>query len=187
MRSPVDPKATLQRTEIRPGLTAFVCPSSSGCWIEGETYWNWLRAQPEFPALSASSDGPSAELETDTDRALLSPRSGRLMRRFRVGSGLGFHVEYDSLTPGFWLDAGEYHALEQRSLHDELHLICTAQYQKTLREAEREGRLRDRQRDRFGDADWARLQETAAWLRGLDEPRVALAILAELTDDADTD
>jgi hypothetical protein len=174
MRSPVDPKATL-------------CPSSSGCWIEGETYWNWLRAQPEFPALSASSDGPSAELETDTDRALLSPRSGRLMRRFRVGSGLGFHVEYDSLTPGFWLDAGEYHALEQRSLHDELHLICTAQYQKTLREAEREGRLRDRQRDRFGDADWARLQETAAWLRGLDEPRVALAILAELTDDADTD
>ncbi|MEZ6164021.1 MAG: hypothetical protein R3B67_06250 [Phycisphaerales bacterium] len=44
-----------------------------------------------------------------------------------MGSGLGFHVDFDP-TSGFWLDKGEYESLRSHNLHDELHLICSPEY-----------------------------------------------------------
>lgn len=182
MKSPIDPKSTLERREIHPGLEGFICPSSGGCWIDGETYWNWLRAQPGFPKPTQSTEGPSVELATDTERAVLSPRTGRLMRRFRVGSGLDFHIDYDAAAPGFWFDAGEFGMLVERSLHDEIHLICTERYQRKLRELGKSEGLRARRIALLGEEVIDRLESTARWLRTLEHPEVADAVLRDLLD-----
>lgn len=136
MQSPRDARSSLESREILPGLVAFACPTTGGCWIDGEAYWNWLRAQPGFPHPTPAVDGPPVSLEADATKALLSPRSGRLMRKYRVGRGLDFSIDFDSSTGGFWLDREELETLQARSMQDELHLICSPEYQAQLRAME---------------------------------------------------
>jgi len=136
MRSPRNAHAVLVAREIAKGLTAHICPDSGGCWIDGKAYWDWWQQQPEFPRPAPATDGPPVAVETDTGSALISPRSGRLMRKYRVGRGLDFHIDFDASTGGFWLDRGEYEALRARGMHDELHLICSSEYQSQLRAME---------------------------------------------------
>lgn len=120
------------QAEIEPGLIAYTCPKSGGVWIDHKHYWDWLLKQPGFPKpIPAISDMPIA-INDPHNRPLISPDSGRLMTKYRVGHGLSFRIDHDSVSGGFWLDQDEYKLLRQRNLHDELHLICSPQYQQEL-------------------------------------------------------
>ncbi|PHQ78862.1 MAG: hypothetical protein COB69_09120 [Phycisphaera sp.] len=182
MQSPLDKRATLVRYEISPGLPAWKCPTSGGLWINGKEYWNWLRNQPNFPNVRQSIEGCDVQVE-DTDRVLISPTSGRLMTKFRVGKGLGFRVDYDSATGGFWLDKDEYDALVERDLHDELHLICDGDYQKKLRAHDRAESRRERLAHALGNEGKGRVESLAAWVAEHPDTELIRAYFLELLDD----
>lgn len=178
MHSPRDRKATLERIELEPGLAGYVCPTTGGHWIDGDAYWAWLRAQPsrlpEKPAESAE-----VRAVDDADDALISPRSGRVMRKFEVGRGLRFRIDFDAASGGFWLDGGEYEALRARNMHDELNLIASDEWQRKLRVERSREVARARLRDVLGAADFERLEATIAWIDC--HPHVDL-LLAELLE-----
>lgn len=132
MKSPVEPSTSLVQREIEPGLIAYTCPKSGGIWIDHKHYWDWLLKQPGFPkSTPAISDLPVPDTDTH-NKPLISPESGRLMTKYRVGHALNFRIDHDSVSGGFWLDKGEYDLIRTRNLHDELHLICSPEYQQEL-------------------------------------------------------
>ena len=183
MQSPLDKRATLVRCEISPGLPALKCPGTGGLWINGKEYWNWLRNQPSFPNLQQSTEGCDIYVE-DTDRVVISPASGRLMKKFRVGKGLGFRIDFDSATGGFWLDKDEYDALQERGLHDELHLICDDDYQKKLRAHDRAESRRERLACALGNDGKNRVESLAAWAAEHPDTELIRAYFLELLDNS---
>lgn len=178
MHSPRDRKATLELKELEPGLECHVCPSTGGHWIDGNTYWAWLRAQPtRLPEKPA--EGAEVRAVDDTEDALISPRSGRLMRKFEVGRGLRFRIDFDAASGGFWLDSGEYEALKARNLHDELNLIASDEWQRALRAERSREAARARLRDLLGEAGFERLEGTIAWIDSHPHGDLLLAELLE--------
>ncbi len=178
MHSPRDRKATLERTELEPGLACHVCPTTGGHWIDGDAYWAWLRAQPgRLPEKPA--DGSEVRAVDDADDALISPRNGRVMRKFEVGRGLRFRIDFDAASGGFWLDGGEYEALKARNLHDELNLIASDEWQRALRADRSREAARARLREVLGGADYERLEATIDWIEGHPHGDLLLAELLE--------
>jgi len=164
MQSPRDPNATLVRTELLPGLIAHRCPTSGGIWIDTIAYWDWVKAQPGFPEPSVSFESPvPASIDDDSDQPLISPRSGRLMRKCKAGSGLGFRIDFDP-SSGFWLDRDEYETLRSHSLHDELHLICSPAYQRELVRMQTTRAEQQRFEQRLGAEACERISAFADWI-----------------------
>lgn len=187
MKSPRDPNATLVQTEIHPGLVAYICPSSGGCWIDGKHYWEWLLKQPGFPKLIPETQGDPVSVEDDNDRPMISPESGHLMRKCRVGSGLDFRIDFDAVSRGFWLDHGEYQILESRNLHDELHLICSPEYQMKLVELDSAKAQAERFEQLLGRDGCERIEAFAAWMNADEQQRDHSVIMAYLQSCLDQD
>lgn len=183
MKSPRDPCATLVQTEIHPGLIAHICPSSGGCWIDGKHYWQWLLKQPGFPKPIPETTGEPSSVQDDTDRPLISPESGHLMRKCRVGSGLDFRIDFDATSRGFWLDKDEYQILESRNLHDELHLICSPEYQMKLVELDSDKAQSDRFERLLGRDACQRIQAFADLLSTSDDQSISMAYLHKCLED----
>ncbi|MAY74348.1 MAG: hypothetical protein CMJ31_06405 [Phycisphaerae bacterium] len=111
-------------------------------WIDGQAYWVWLGGRKTVRATLEAA--PGSEAQVGEDDAVLSPRSRRIMRKYRVGQSLGFVIDHDSVSGGFWLDGEEFEALNERRLLDALHVICSDRYQAGLRDA---AALRAREND----------------------------------------
>ncbi|MFK7882580.1 MAG: hypothetical protein AB8F26_00160 [Phycisphaerales bacterium] len=128
MKSPIPPHARLVPKQLEDGLVVKMDPDSGGCWIDAGTYWEWVRRQPEFPGTLPDFSTVPLEAVNDSQCPLISPKSGRLMRKFDVGFGQSFRIDFDAASGAFWLDPGELEALRACGLHDALHLICSTSY-----------------------------------------------------------
>jgi len=163
MHSPVYPDVAMQLKEIEPGLEVYECPRSGGLWIPLQSYLTWKDRQP--PGAAAPGEALPTEPQDDSKQPVrICPESGRLLLRYRVGHGLPFHVDRSPATGGMWLDKGEWEAFKSRGLHVSLHLIFTAAYQRQVRSSEYVHRVTDTFAERIGAADFAKVQEFAAWL-----------------------
>jgi Zn-finger nucleic acid-binding protein len=183
MRSPIHTDIYLQRVELEPGLEAFQCPKSRGYWIPLQAYTTWQdRHRDRIRPLPAGYE-PHFE-ENAYQRTLICPESGCVLLRYRVGQGLNFRIDRSAKTGGVWLDAGEWEALKDKNLHDELHLIFGAPYQRRIRTDESHAQLRQLFAQRIGSADFVRVNEFRHWLH--QHPRQR-EILAYLLDENGTD
>jgi Zn-finger nucleic acid-binding protein len=178
MNSPVFPGTPMQLREIEPGLSVYECPKSGGLWIPLSNYLAWKEKQPPVGEI-ADGPGTASRPEDSRPRALLCPESGRLMLRYRVGHGLGFHIQRSPSTGGVWLDKGQWEALKKRGLHVGLHLIVTAGYQRNIRSAAYGQKLTETFCERIGAADFTRVSEFGAWLAQHSRRRDILCYLLE--------
>jgi Zn-finger nucleic acid-binding protein len=165
MHSPIDSHITLEAREIEPGLAGYECPKSGGVWLPLQSYLKWKESNAA--AAAGLPEGYVPEIADDSKQpAHLSPESGRVLVRYRVGHGLPFHVDRCPETGGIWLDRGEWEALKSKGLHTELNLIFTSSYQRHLRAAEFEERLERAFRDRIGDKAFQKVVEIKQWISG---------------------
>lgn len=185
MKSPVDRTSTMIQREIEPGLIAHTCPKSGGIWIDHEHYWKWLLNQPGFPKpIDSIDDLP--ELDTDEhNKPLISPESGRLMIKYRVGHGLKFRIDYDATSGGFWLDKGEYELIRKRNLHDELHLICSPEYQLELDKLDTKSIMDQRIESLLGPERCSVIRNLATMIEDPQIHSIAIAYLNQCLDEAD--
>lgn len=184
MKSPVDPTTTMIQREIEPGLIAYTCPKSGGIWIDHQHYWNWLLKQPGFPKPIESIDD-LPEIDTDEQsKPLISPESGRLMIKYRVGHGLKFRIDHDATSGGFWLDQGEYELIRERNLHDELHLICSPEYQLELDRLDTKAIMDQRIESLLGTERCTLIRKLASLLDDPQTQSVAIAYLNQCFEEA---
>lgn len=172
------------QSEIEPGLIAYTCPKTDGIWIDHKHYWDWLLKQPGFPKpLPAISDLPVPDTDPH-NTPLISPESGRLMTKFRVGHGLSFRIDHDPTSGGFWLDKDEYDHIRERNLHDELHLICSPQYQRELAKLDAESAMDQRTQELLGQDTCEHIRSLASKIQDPKLQSVAIAYLNQCLDES---
>lgn len=183
MQSPVFPETRMELTDIEPGLSAYLCPISGGAWIPLQSYLAWRELQPS-EVCQQSSERTPVPADDSQRRVLICPESGRLLIRYRVGHGLGFHVDLSPTTGGVWLDKGEWEALKTKGLHVQLNLIFTASYQRQIRTAEYEAELDQAFAARIGDEDFQRVATFKHWLAEHPKRRDIWCYLMQNLDEA---
>lgn len=175
MRSPLHPNTELVRCEIEKGLAAFQCPVSKGYWIPLQSYFTWREKSPR--SVTPLPDGYEPSFEHDSKSALFCPESGRLLHRYKVGQGLPFRVDRSPVTGGVWLDQGEWQALKSKDLHDQLHLVFTAPYQRNLRAADLARTFHEVLETRLGTEDFQKVQDFKTWMESHPETGYILSFL----------
>lgn len=106
-----------------------------------------------------------------------------MMRKCRVGSGLGFRIDFEPQS-GFWLDKGEYESLRAHNLHDELHLICSPEFQLELVRLRTTAAEQLRFEQKLGIETCERIRSFASWFSKLPDQQVAMSLLSSSVDDA---
>ena len=92
------------------------------------------------------------------------PDCDYILARVRVGHGIPFTVDRCRHCEGAWLDGGEWDALKERRLHDDLYLIFDDAWQKSIRREEHVRVTEDSFRRRLGDEAYNRAREIRGWL-----------------------
>jgi Zn-finger nucleic acid-binding protein len=134
-----------------------------GHWIRGETYYAWIeQANRAAPRAVEVHDVAPAH---DIPRAKLCPECHKIMRRYEVGHGVEFCIDRCATCAGIWFDANEWEQLQAHQLADRVHFIFSAAWQSELHRQRHDEAERARLRERLGNADFDRLQQTKQWIQ----------------------
>lgn len=166
MKCPVCLRNHSVSTQLPGGLTALACQVCQGHWIRRKSYECWLKLR----ALQASRDlepAPVAERRkprtTQRPMPRFCPDCRTFLMKYPVGLGFGFEIDTCGSCGGFWLDGGEWQALTDHGLHDELHQISSPNWQRSLREETRRANHSRRLEAALGP-DVERVREFRRWL-----------------------
>ncbi|MDH2433468.1 zf-TFIIB domain-containing protein [Pokkaliibacter sp. MBI-7] len=160
--------------ELKPSFIdslfrAHTCSHCGGNWILIEDYVTWKERHPEYQfAADMNLEERDAE---DSRQALLCPMTGVFMQKFRISLHSSHRLDYSSAVGGLWLDKGEWELLKKEGLAGSLNAVVTPQWQKRLQQQGAKEHFAELYRDKFGEADYARVQEVRAWLQA--HPRKA--------------
>ncbi len=175
MKCPVCKLETLERIQLLEGLPAHRCTRCEGIFLSSTQYWDWLKSQkpvePEIPLDDTDI------LRVDESAARICPDCGHLLTRYKVWPDVPFFLDSCGHCNGTWLDRNEWQVLQEHHLHNRINLFLTRPWQQKIRDAEARHHFEEIYRQRFGEADYARIQEVRAWLCAHKERAALLAFL----------
>ena len=166
MHSPIHNDVVLERVELEPGLEAWQCPKSQGVWIPLQSYTTWHEAHRDHVRGLPPDYRPIIDTSAP-QRALICPESGCVL------------IDRSPKTGGIWPEPGEWDALKSKNLHEEMHLIFGAPYQRRLRTNESRVQLKKLFAQRIGAADLVRVNEFKHWLSQHKHRREIVAYLLD--------
>lgn len=178
MNCPVCKTQELKPVALKTNLSGMTCPSCLGHWLRESDYTGWLEARETIlPAKPASASGDLQAHDVATGK--ICPTCSRILGRYAVGRETDFSLESCAGCGGVWFDRNEWEILSARDLHDEIHIIFCASYQRQLsREASRK-KMDALFRERLGDASYMEIKRIRAWM---DEHPQKDMLLGFLTD-----
>src|SRR5438477_1124844 len=148
MKCPVCKTSPLTPANLEQELPAANCSTCGGNWVSSAQYWTWLEKHgPHIPATPAP---PSSVPVTDSKGAKLCPECGHILIKCKVGHEVGFCIDECGACHGIWLDKNEWDGLKQHNLHDEIHLILDASWQRQIRNEASKQNLEKIYEKRFG-------------------------------------
>ncbi len=179
MNSPVHPHLEMKRVKLKDDLPAWECLQSGGHWISADDYQAWLDRRGGIVPMTPAPETAPNPAQPEEQRARICPESGRLLVRYRVGKDVLFFIDRSPASGGVWLDRDEWETLKSRNLHDEIHLVFTAAWQKEIRDEARLKALRAHFAERIGAEAFARAEEMKRWLREQPARRDILIYLSD--------
>jgi len=111
--------------------------------------------------------------------AKLCPECGHILIKYKVGHGVGFSVYDCGACHGIWLDKHEWDVLKQHNLHDEIHLILDASWQRQIRSEASKQKLEQIYEKRFGPETFAEIKKIQSWLAAQPQRSALLAYLGD--------
>ena len=175
---PVCQKVELKEVMLDQDLPAHTCIGCGGIWVSANEYLSW--GQTHRPALAPDLELDVPEPVFDTNKAILCPDCGRILRRFKIWPHIKFHLDRCKNCNGVWFDKNEWHILKEHNLHQQVNVFFTEPWQKKLRQEEARRRFEKMYLDKFGQADYAEIKRIKQWLT--EHPR-GVGLLAYLMDD----
>jgi len=164
----------LQPADLEPLLPCYTCTHCGGNWLYLEDYLRWLSRTSDADGPAPSVVDPEA---VDTPRAMLCPRSGTLMLRYRISPDSPNKLDLSPAVNGVWLDRGEWELLKHEGLGRQLNAIFTDPWQRRIRETRARETFAALYEQEFGAEDYARLREFREWVRGCEKSAAMLAYL----------
>jgi Zn-finger nucleic acid-binding protein len=175
MKCPVCKDDLLQPTTLRDGLPAYQCGQCKGIWISSNPYLAWLKTQGPLVPEKLTAD---ASLPTwDTQALKLCADCGHILTRFSVLPNVRFYLDRCGHCNGVWFDKDEWDVLVAQNLYDKVNLLFTKPWQAKVHDEEAKAMLDKLYREKFGEADYARLKEIAGWLRAHPQRAMLVAYL----------
>ena len=154
------PRQALRVTSLLDNLTARVCPNCGGHWLRSADYRAWRKHLP----TNLPTRGAPIEAEAAEPRGLKRcPEDQRVLARMRIGHGVPFTFDFCRGCEGMWFDAGEWSALVERNLHDDLLQMVFDDWQRDVARAERRDSTEDNFRRQLGD-EYDRVRPFKQWL-----------------------
>jgi Zn-finger nucleic acid-binding protein len=133
MKCPACHNISLVFKELDEGLPVHGCARCEGVWIKDSHYWKWLKDQGA--TLSEKPNSETLQLPVkETKEIKVCPGCGHFLTKRDVGHGVEFHVDRCLTCGGIWLDKNEWEVLKSRNLHDEIHQIFSAAWQREIRQ-----------------------------------------------------
>lgn len=173
MNCPKCRNVSLETIELEPQLSALHCHRCEGHWLPVDRVTRWLASRQG--TLPERTEVPDPQLHDD-QTARLCPDCGRIMLRYRVISGVALILDRCGGCSGLWFDAGEWQALRERNLHEELIDLFTPARQRQIQHEEAAARLRALYHACFG-TDFERAEEIRRWVREHPQKESLLAFL----------
>ena len=178
MNCPRCQKGVLRFTELENKLPANSCTECGGVWINDANYWKWQTYHgatlPERPVEA------TAKLAvTETSEIKVCPECSHFLTRRKVGHGIHFHIDKCAACGGVWLDHNEWEVLKSRNLHDEIHLIFSEEWQKEIRDSERNDVLVSEAKHRLGEDTFNHLAEFKFFLDSSPHKSYIIALLCD--------
>jgi len=175
MQCPLCKKHTMAVADLAPNLTGLVCSDCAGVWLDRAKYDAWRAKHPgDLPETKM----PAQLAVSDTHMAKICPQCGHLLLPYRVGHGLSFSIDYFGACGGVWCDPGEWNAIKAKNLHDNLHDIVSQHWQTAVRQSAVQDSIEQTYVRNLG-ANYPKVQEVKAWLRGQPQKALILAYLAD--------
>lgn len=137
---------------------AHTCENCGGNWILIEDYVFWKENNPQYQFEGAEV----AELP-DSNRALICPMSGSIMRKLRISKDSSHKLDYSAAVGGVWLDKGEWQLLKKSGLAGSLNGILTEHWQNKIKEQKAEETFDTLYLSKFGLEDYEKIKELRAW------------------------
>jgi Zn-finger nucleic acid-binding protein len=175
MLCPVCKKESLGDTTLVENLPANRCAECQGVWIDSNAFLAWRRAREE--ELPQKEGSMQIDPSWESNEIKLCPNCGRILGRFKVLPGEPLFINRCHTCNGMWFDHHEWSALVDRNLHDNLNEFFTRVWQQRIRTEETRAHLDHLYLEKFGEADYARIRETRAWLEGHERRGMLLAFL----------
>ncbi|MGF1685094.1 hypothetical protein L4C36_00080 [Photobacterium japonica] len=138
---------------------AHSCIHCGGNWVLIEDYVAWKDEHPEITVPEASQCEP-----IDTEKALLCPVSGKIMRKFRITAKHTHRLDYSAGVGGVWLDKGEWDLLKQDGLMTSLNAILTVQWQKNIRRDLAKESFTTFYQEKFGEEVYNHVKAMREWI-----------------------
>lgn len=177
MNCPACKVSGMKIVELEENLSAKACKKCGGYWIPYSNYQKWLdRYGDTLPEKSAAD--PDLPVE-DSQEAKLCPECGRILRKYKIGYDIKFHLEHCGNCHGIWFDKNEWEVLKSRNLHDQLHEFFTAAWQKKIRGEEFREKLEKIYSDKFGREDYEKIKDIKEWIDSHEQRSIILAFLSE--------
>jgi Zn-finger nucleic acid-binding protein len=179
-KCPVCKNVLLEPAQLEGSLPVMKCNACGGAWLRANEYTIWLRSQSpvgirEETTRKISKRSPVVE----ANKAAICPDCGHLLRKFKVGSKVDFHLDRCNNCNGVWFDQDEWQVLILADLHDEISKIFTAPWQKQIQDELTAGMFDAIYRERFGAEDYEKIKVLREWLEANPNRGALLAFLQD--------
>lgn len=158
----------------------FPCHTCTDCEGNLVMLGDYLRWQDSNENAQFVSDTSSKIEAQETERAMLCPKTGGLMIKYRIAKGTEHRLDLSPHINAVWLDKGEWDLLKRHGLAGRLNEIFTDHWQSTLRSRASADVLDGLYAKRFGK-NYAQIKAFRALIDGMELRSEAIAYL--LADD----
>jgi Zn-finger nucleic acid-binding protein len=175
MKCPRCKTTDLAPTMIEEYLPGMGCGGCHGSLVSLLYYRHW--AETQKPPTTPPSVPPTAVETDDTTSAIICPKCGRVMMKYKLTGTIANRVDVCSTCDEAWLDGGEWELLEALQLSHELPAILTEQWQRRIRREQSEGTRRSILIRMIGADGATRVEEFKSWLSRIQHKSHVLAYL----------
>jgi len=127
-------------------LPCYRCSNCGGNFFMLRDYLRWKDHNPELD----SNDGTVKVELHETEKAMVCPKSGGLMTKYRIASDTDHRLDLSSSIGAVWLDQGEWELLKEKGLIDSVNTIFTDHWQSEIRSQESADILSAMYQKKFG-------------------------------------
>ena len=168
-------QGTLRPAYLDGLFASHTCDHCDGNWIYLSDYLAWLDKEGAEINLDDSDISVNAD---ESKRALLCPKTGTLMLKYRIAKDTDHKLDLSPSVNGIWLDKGEWELLKQSGLAKQLNKIFTAPWQRQIKESRAQDVFKELYKKEFGEENYEKILAFREWLEKQEKKAAMLAYLA---------
>lgn len=183
MKCTVCSDGRLEASYLEPLLPCHTCSNCGGSLLRMMDYFRWQSDSADSSSsdeashsLANPSVNPVVDVAEETRKAVICPKSGVLMTKYRISAETDNRLDYSAASNAVWIDKGEWALLKANGLATRLNNVFTSHWQHEIRAQESSEVMEELYKRRFGE-HYTALKAFREVLDSMEDRNEALAYL----------